>query len=443
MDILGFELTDECIKHILEGDFTNVRDKDVQISGGLHSYESFNNFLSKRTDFENVAARDLFSLNKYWYSLEIHHNGVFFLRLPTIAFTNKALRNTAGAERHLSSAFSSKTLFPRNFSKNDLIKLIGEVIESSHIKTNNKGDIKSSKKEQSICGVGTYKGKSIYAEVIFHDKKITTCFPTMNQTGLFKDKETFRILLDHISNMHPRLDYKEPFRELDLSNFWNDLEDNKILIEQVLKLKGIGEQWRTYDDYDSFLSSYSQDLFNHAIFCKNPYDVDFFMEDLSNNSNKYDLNHIVFFDFQRKVNLGLKGISRQELNSMIRLIRLFDISYVDYEASSTSYNFALWVGYFLHILESPDDINNCIISCLNSPILDQISGSFTVLEAVTDLLNSNLSGLNRDYLDPLMMKILRSISHDEEGENFLNFKTELKEYLMKNKDPLDLLVLLK
>ncbi|MDG9672102.1 hypothetical protein ONV78_30495 [Hahella sp. CR1] len=124
-------LSKKAINHITNGviveSINNVNGKRVArkaIKGGLHSYQGWIDFKSNyKTKIEHLRFFDS-ATNSFWYFSRELSNGVITLRIPRELFTKNSAKLTMYPDEYYKSGYLWKTLFPKNFSENDIVKAI-------------------------------------------------------------------------------------------------------------------------------------------------------------------------------------------------------------------------------------------------------------------------------------------------------------------------------
>jgi len=130
-----YKLDERALRHILSGDFSKRPEFDTSgirvandvIAGGLHTWEAWQSFLKLRTDFVHLQDFDP-KLHSGWYFARELQNGVITLRIPRELFSKDAANITMMPDLLFKSGYLWKTLFPRNYSKIDVIDVIREAL---------------------------------------------------------------------------------------------------------------------------------------------------------------------------------------------------------------------------------------------------------------------------------------------------------------------------
>jgi hypothetical protein len=139
------QLAEDALTHITQGNFVirpmkNEDDMTV-LSGGLHTYGGWIEFKKKYSgELEHLH---LFNSHKhkYWYYARELGNGVITLRIPRILFTGKASNTTMPPDNYYKSGYLWKTLFPKNFDKENIIEVIEEALKNEDVDQRQNGQI--------------------------------------------------------------------------------------------------------------------------------------------------------------------------------------------------------------------------------------------------------------------------------------------------------------
>lgn len=128
------KLTKAAIIHITQGNFSvrpiKNQDNMIVISGGLHTYDAWVEFRKKHSN--KLEHLHLFNSHKhqYWYYARELGNGVITLKIPRELFTGKAAKITMYPDEYYKSGFLWKTLFPKGYDEDKIVRLIGEALEN-------------------------------------------------------------------------------------------------------------------------------------------------------------------------------------------------------------------------------------------------------------------------------------------------------------------------
>jgi hypothetical protein len=131
-----YELSKEAFDHVVSGE-TSVRPlnmptgkiNETALSGGLHTYDGWKKFLAL---YPNVVHLMIFRVgvhDAWWFARELQ-NGVITLKIPRRMFTKGAAGITRQPDNYYKSGYLWKTLFPRTYSDDDIVKAIGEALQN-------------------------------------------------------------------------------------------------------------------------------------------------------------------------------------------------------------------------------------------------------------------------------------------------------------------------
>ncbi|MEA9441214.1 hypothetical protein VCX45_11030 [Aeromonas caviae] len=171
-------LSESAIKHIIEGDFTirpiQGHDNMTVLRGGLHTYDAWVKF--KKNYINELEHLHFFhSLqHKYWYYARELGNGVITLRIPRELFTGNAAKITMYPDEYYKSGFLWKTLFPKGYDRDKIIKVIEEALDNEDI---------HQRKAGQIIGYINKNNPLLKMKVTIqhHGKEIKSAFPAWTQ----------------------------------------------------------------------------------------------------------------------------------------------------------------------------------------------------------------------------------------------------------------------
>jgi len=155
--------------HIFEGHFTNNVEGNIKLKGGLHTAEAFSQYKNK--------------IPSNWITSDVTlENGVRRIIFHQNAYHNKSWKMMLRTKIHGNNALGGKTLFPADFSKDDILKSIKHVAEHPMIET------KGNQWSKSIIGIykitsETSHPQEIWIRVDFNPEtgKIYSAYPTWQQ----------------------------------------------------------------------------------------------------------------------------------------------------------------------------------------------------------------------------------------------------------------------
>lgn len=129
-----YELSRGALNHILWGDTVvrpistpTGRSHDLVLSGGLHTYAGWTNFLSNYPNIAHLFDFQ-FGLHDAWYFARELQNGVVTLKIPRRMFTGDAASITRQPDNYFKSGYLWKTLFPLSYSETDILRSIQEAL---------------------------------------------------------------------------------------------------------------------------------------------------------------------------------------------------------------------------------------------------------------------------------------------------------------------------
>lgn len=131
-----YRLGQSAINHIVHGDYS-LRPEEVEgrrtgnselvLCGGLHTAAGWENFKRQRGDVVHLRFFNS-KVDKHWYYARSLPNGVITLNIPKQLFQSKAAKQTVQPEAYYKSGYLWKTLFPKTYSKSDIIDVINEAL---------------------------------------------------------------------------------------------------------------------------------------------------------------------------------------------------------------------------------------------------------------------------------------------------------------------------
>jgi len=172
----GYEITQKSLKHIIDGDIVNTQGV-YRIKGGMHTHAAYVKFVESRPDFVYVEDVNRKPGQSWYYSIE-SGTGARYVRLPTDAYTAKSLKSLWGSDLSLNGGFLWKTLFPENFTQDDIIKAIRSVLNKPDA-VKNRG--------WAVVLEGRYKYDENLPSIALHvvvntkDKTLVSAYPSFEQ----------------------------------------------------------------------------------------------------------------------------------------------------------------------------------------------------------------------------------------------------------------------
>lgn len=131
-----YELTELAFKHILAGETAvrpinalGVRSVEVVLSGGLHTWEGWEELLKQHNGVVHLLEYDTDRHADWFFARELQ-NGVITLKIPRKMFTGDAASITMKPDTHYRSGYLWKTLYPLGYSEDDIIDVITEALDN-------------------------------------------------------------------------------------------------------------------------------------------------------------------------------------------------------------------------------------------------------------------------------------------------------------------------
>lgn len=129
-----YELGEPAFNHIISGETSDRPVKTAEgtvvervLAGGLHTYNGWLNFLSEHPKIVHLMQFRMGVDDGWWFARELQ-NGVITLKVPRRLFNKGAASITQQPDTHYKSGYLWKTLFPRTYSEQDILKAIDEAL---------------------------------------------------------------------------------------------------------------------------------------------------------------------------------------------------------------------------------------------------------------------------------------------------------------------------
>ena len=209
---LILSLSQNCLDHVIHGDTTNKvininNTSTVQkvLSGGLHTYSGWRNFLSQRPGLKKVTYYNSERDSEWYYERELQ-NGTILLKLPESVFTSKAAKMTLYPENNYKSGYLWKTIFPKTIDQNNIINLLDEALR--HIST------LECREGELVC---YYKLEEplecLRISVLYRNGEINSFFPTWSQPNTGNNGKPFSFFdnIGHVVSESTLIDPAERF----------------------------------------------------------------------------------------------------------------------------------------------------------------------------------------------------------------------------------------
>ncbi len=131
-----YELTEAALNHILVGETAvrpvnalGERTPEVVLSGGLHTWTGWEQLLKEHADVVHLLEYDIDRHVDWFYARELQ-NGVITLKIPRKMFTGDAAAITKMPDVNYKSGYLWKTLYPLDYSEDDVLKTLAEALEN-------------------------------------------------------------------------------------------------------------------------------------------------------------------------------------------------------------------------------------------------------------------------------------------------------------------------
>ncbi|MES9816126.1 MAG: hypothetical protein ABW155_05720 [Candidatus Thiodiazotropha sp.] len=132
----AYELSEGALQHILRGELAirpvtknGIRTTETVLSGGLHTWLGWEDLLTQHPDVVHLLEFEVDRHNDWFYARELQ-NGVITLKIPRKLFTGSAAGITMRPDVNYKSGYLWKTLYPMDYSEDDVIKALTEAFEN-------------------------------------------------------------------------------------------------------------------------------------------------------------------------------------------------------------------------------------------------------------------------------------------------------------------------
>ncbi len=172
------------MEHILHGDIkVRVETQDKIITGGMHTFEGWDNFLLHHPDTAHIH---LFNskIHSSWYYARELQNGVITLKVPRELFGGKAAKITMLPDNYYKSGYLWKTLFPKEYGENEVLAIIEEALNNINKEATSEGEIIGYAKIDDPL-------KIMRVVIMFRDNKINSVFPSWTQPNTGNNGKAF------------------------------------------------------------------------------------------------------------------------------------------------------------------------------------------------------------------------------------------------------------
>ena len=292
------QLTENAIEHIIRGHFVvrpmQNNEHMTVLSGGLHTYDAWVEF-KKLYDGELEHLHFFNSLqHTFWYYARELGNGVITLRLPKELFSGKAASITMYPDEYYKSGYLWKTLFPKGYGRDRIIRVVEEALDNE--------DVGQRKKGQIVGYVNNSDLLSKMKVVILHrGKEIKSVYPAWTQPNSGNNGKPY----SHYENIG--------FVIAQSTEYFNDRE--KIKSPLIFNFTG-----RTIEPKELHL--YTPDIFIHRV-------------------NPKPNQPLSEWKLARKNELKLHKLTQQENELIFNYLNDFSLIKYYPEATSGVYTYAL------------------------------------------------------------------------------------------------------
>ncbi|RFQ20023.1 hypothetical protein D0N87_24785, partial [Pseudomonas sp. ATCC 13867] len=134
----AYTLHPRALRHIIEGDYTQKVERPssggksvliTAIAGGLHTHSALMDFLKHHPKISSLDSYDP-ELNEDWFYIRELQNKVLTVKLPKELFVSRAADLTLMPENYYKSGYLWKTLFPKDFSEEDILSAIDQALRN-------------------------------------------------------------------------------------------------------------------------------------------------------------------------------------------------------------------------------------------------------------------------------------------------------------------------
>ena len=256
-----FLLDERAFKHIIDGEFVARIDRDspklqredvIVLAGGLHTYEALKKFLLGHPTFVLLDAFDP-AYDEDWFFVRELQNQVLTVKIPRILFNKTAANSTQMPESFYKSGYLWKTLFPKNFSLEDIISSIDQALRAIDIESS--GSPSSSNGDYHIIGYANQHDPmtALRIQIQLQGKNIRSAFPSWSQpwTGnngkpfshsdsisFIISQSTERAPIDHYKRSRIFIDSRPSYEAL------KSLTPNLLIAKTVPKSDATHDEWR-------------------------------------------------------------------------------------------------------------------------------------------------------------------------------------------------------
>lgn len=247
-----YTLTDDVLKHILSGDFSErlvtlngrrTGKKELILKGGLHTYQGWIDF---KNQIEGIEHLHFFNskIHKMWYFARELQNGVITLKIPKEVFQNKAANLTKFPDAYYKSGYLWKTLFPKENTQENILKIIHEALLNLD---------EDESKDKILIGYALINDplKAMKIRIQLQNNDIRSAFPTWEQpmTGnngkAYSHSDTISFILSASTEYFDDRTKKNLSNKIDYNNFLESLiHITPICFRERPKITGNFKTWQ-------------------------------------------------------------------------------------------------------------------------------------------------------------------------------------------------------
>ncbi len=233
-----YELGEEAIKHILVGETAvrpvvknGVRSTEIALSGGLHTWDAWENMLTQHPDCVHLLNFDVDKHQDWFYARELQ-NGVVTLKVPRKMFTGGGASITMKPDVNYKSGYLWKTLYPMGYSEDDVISVLSEALE--HL------DREDSVHPADPQGAGVLYGyallddplKTIKLRIQVRGNKIQSAFPAWEQPATGNNGKPY----SHLHSIHFNVAQSTVLAERYRTVWGPVFPENRFSMRELLRL---------------------------------------------------------------------------------------------------------------------------------------------------------------------------------------------------------------
>jgi hypothetical protein len=349
-----YELSEKAMRHILAGDTTvrpinesGVRSSVVVLSGGLHTWEGWEEFSKQHPRVVHLLGYDVDRHDDWFYARELQ-NGVITLKIPRKMFTGDAASITMMPDSHYKSGYLWKTLYPVGYSEDDIIQVLTEAFDNL-----DREDSSHPTKEQPAGVLFGYALidtplKSLKVRIQVRGNQIQSAFPAWEQPATGNNGKPY----SHAHSINFNIAASTIFHERYAEAWGPVFPDNCFSLQELMKLTPAFilnrprrdtvvciDEWRDIRERSliAIASSITPEQLQHVetylgdfVCCKNPYGAQagiyrHFIEEIRCNDAVFNAAQIcenVAECIQVLTHCDLEHGTRRAMDAMVRFLRM-------------------------------------------------------------------------------------------------------------------------